>query len=122
MVFLDEPQNPPLEDLAHYGVKGMHWGVRKGRTGDIAIATKALDRVAKGKGTALDKVAAVGHTPTLRTGNLLRKGGLANEAARKSKDLKAQSRRLATGKAKVSDVLKAYGTVSLTSVVRSMKG
>lgn len=111
-------EKPSLEDLAHYGVKGMHWGVQKARTGDVARETAVLDRVASGKGSALDKVHALAGSSALR---LVKSGGLKNESARRSESLKAHSERLATGHAKVSDILAAYGTVSLLSLVRSVK-
>jgi len=37
--------NPPMEDLAHYGVKGMHWGVR--RNGPTGVSSKT-NRQARG--------------------------------------------------------------------------
>ena len=30
-------ENPSSGELAHYGVKGMKWGVRKARTGDLNV-------------------------------------------------------------------------------------
>ena len=36
-MILGEEEKPSLEDLAHYGVKGMHWGSRKGGAGSVNI-------------------------------------------------------------------------------------
>ena len=44
-----------MTELNHYGVKGMHWGVRKARTGDLNIRASRLERVAAGKGSLVDK-------------------------------------------------------------------
>lgn len=111
-------KKPSLEDLAHHGVKGMHWGVRKARTGNIDRETSRLDRVAKGGGSVRDKVVALNSAKLTK---VVRRGGLRSEAARNSKDLKAQRERLATGKATMKDVLKAYGSVSVVDVIRSTR-
>lgn len=42
MSYLDKPETP--EDLLHYGVKGMRWGVRKERPGGVS---RSVDRSAK---------------------------------------------------------------------------
>src|SRR5687768_6068812 len=100
-------------ELKHYGVKGMKWGVRKARTGDLNLRAARLERVADGTATKMEKFATAMNSTAA---NLVRSGGLKNEAARRAKKLRDQEKRLATGKAKTSDILKAYGTVSLSSL------
>ena len=101
--------------LIHYGVKGMRWGVKKGRTGDLNVKASRHERVASGKGSLTDKVVTIGGS----TAANLAMRGLKGEAARRAKNERAQIERLSTGKAKVSDLLKAYGTASIYSVVGS---
>lgn len=110
-------QNPPGDDLAHYGVKGMRWGVRKARTGDLNAKASRHERVAAGKGSLRDKAVTLGGSSLY---NLARSGGLKNEAARRARNERAQIERLSTGKAKATDILRAYGTVSVYSLVGSM--
>ena len=120
---MTQQSNPPQGDLAHYGVKGMRWGVRKARTGLIETKTKRLDRVASGTGTFRQKAVTAAGLSAQEIGRAggFRKGTLKRAAANKSSDLKAQSERLASGKAKASDILKAYGTVTLTDIARSTR-
>ena len=70
--------------------------------------------MASGKVSILDKVVSLGGSTAF---NLVRSGGLKKEAARRAKNYRGQEKRLATGKAKVLDVLKAYGTVNVYSLV-----
>lgn len=98
------------KELAHYGVKGMKWGVRKARTGDLNVRASRLERVAAGKGSVRDKVVSLGGSSLH---NLAVNRGLKNESRRRAANYRAQEKRLATGKAKALDVLKAYGTVSV---------
>jgi hypothetical protein len=43
-------EKPPLQDLVHFGVRGMHWGVRKARpTGSGRQAGGRADRIIFGK-------------------------------------------------------------------------
>lgn len=109
-------QNPPGDELAHYGVKGMRWGVRKARTGDLNAKASRHERVAAGKGSLTDKAVTLGGSSLY---NLARRG-LKGEAARRGRNERAQIERLATGKAKATDILRAYGTVSVYSLVGSM--
>lgn len=37
-------EKPPLNELAHYGVKGMHWGQRKGSTPGVPVK---IDKAAR---------------------------------------------------------------------------
>lgn len=99
--------------LKHYGVKGMKWGVRKARTGDLNAQASYQEMIARGEGNKLQKTAAAINTPFVK---LLTKDGVRQHAADRAKNLRGQEERLATGKAKVSDVLKAYGTVRISSL------
>ena len=67
--------------LAHYGVKGMKWGVRKRRAG-LQERADALNRVAKGKSTTSDKILA---TNTLSALDIARGRGIKSGAAIKAK-------------------------------------
>lgn len=44
MAFLNDDQKPSLDELAHWGTKGMKWGVRKGDHPDV---TRSMNRAAK---------------------------------------------------------------------------
>jgi len=104
-----QQKNPPQGDLTHYGVKGMRWGVKKARTGQLNGRAARNERVASGKSSLMDKAVTLGGSSAIR---LATSGGLKKEAARRARDKRAQIERLSTGKAKVTDILRAYGTVS----------
>jgi hypothetical protein len=109
---------PPPNDLTHYGTKGMHWGVRKGRTGAIANKTKRLDNVVSGKASVREHV--VTYSGQSAAG-VVKAGGYKKAVAAKSARLKAEQKRLETGHAKVLDLVRTYGTTSVAKVIRSMK-
>lgn len=48
------PDKPPLASLAHYGVKGMKWGVRKKASSGARKAGTAAKTAAKKVGKALE--------------------------------------------------------------------
>lgn len=108
---------PSLDELAHYGVKGMRWGMRKARTGQIDAQTRVLDKVASGTANRREKL-AVASTSSVYA---LTRRGLAGEAARRSTDLKAQKDRLAKGEATVRDILLTYHNVTLIDLIRARK-
>lgn len=114
---MTQQKNPPRGDLTHYGVKGMKWGVKKGRTGDLHVKASRHERVAAGKGSLRDKAVTLGGSSVYN----LAARGLKGEAARRGRNERAQIERLATGKAKATDILKAYGTTSVYSVVGSTR-
>lgn len=101
--------------LEHSGVKGMKWGVRRARVGDLNRQISRLDRVASGNSSALDKARVLGNSSSH---NLIKQKGLKNEAARKSAAKAKQRDRLVNGEAKVTDILKAYGSVSILDLAR----
>lgn len=105
-----------MDEIRHYGVKGMKWGVRKARTAQLGKRAARNERVAEGKGSLLDKTITLGGSSTAR---LVTSGGLRNEAARRATNKRSEIKRLADGKAKVTDILKAYGTVSTTDLARA---
>jgi hypothetical protein len=110
-------RNPSPGELAHYGVKGMKWGVKKARTGDLRKGTILLDKVAAGKGTPLENMAVI---QSSRWKDLsIKNGGFRGGAARRSAELKAEHDRIANGKATTKDMLRAYGGVSIFSIAAS---
>ena len=102
------------EELSHYGVKGMKWGVRKARTGRLNVRASRLERVASGNGSIRDKAVTIGGTTLY--GAVKSRVSLKEDAARRAKNLRGQERRLATGKAKTLDILKAYGSTTVAGL------
>jgi hypothetical protein len=102
------------QELVHYGVKGMKWGVRKQRTGRLNVRASRLERVASGEGSFRDKATTLAGTSVY--GAVKSRGSLKKEAARRAKNLRSQEKRLATGKAKTMDLLKAYGTFTVVGL------
>lgn len=110
-------QNPPRGDLTHYGVKGMKWGVKKARTGNLDRHATKLERVAAGTGGKRDKVYASLYTPVKGLVKNGLKGGAAAEAAKS----RAEIERLSKGKSTAGDILRAYGSVTLTQIIGSAR-
>jgi hypothetical protein len=102
------------EELVHYGIKGMKWGVQKARTGRLNVRASRLERVSTGKGTARDKIVTIAGTNAY--GAIKSRGSLKKEATRRAENLRGQERRLATGKAKALDIIKAYGSTTVAGL------
>lgn len=85
------------EALAHFGVKGMKWGVRKQKQLDH------FNRIAAGKGSIGDtlKLSASATIPEL----IANKGSLKRIAAGRALVLEAQKKRIQSGKATKLDVM-----------------
>lgn len=119
-------EKPELSTIQHHGVKGMRWGVTRQNVRDsYAQATrnkaKAYNAVGKGTGSKRQtaKVAL-----TTSTHNVQKHGGLKGAAKAKGESLEARAARIEKGKARISDILVAYGTVSssqLTTAARQVK-
>jgi hypothetical protein len=100
------------DELIHYGVKGMKWGVRKAHTGNLNKAASRLERVASGNGSLRDKIGAASTSSVYG----LAKRGLKGNSAHRAEKIRAAEKRLATGKAKVGDILNAYGSANLITL------
>lgn len=108
-VILSEEEKPSLDELAHFGVKGMKWGVKKAYTERITKKTDRFDRVASGKGSFGDKARTLA---TTSTHDLAAGRGLKGAASIRSARDKAHLDRINNGHAKLKDVLRMVGTVS----------
>jgi ribosomal protein S18 acetylase RimI-like enzyme len=107
----------PMSELTHYGAKGMKWGVRKAYTDSATKVANRYDRVASGKGSALDKTrTAVSASPT----NLARGRGLKGAAGLMRDSERAHIDRVNNGEKKVRDVLAIIGRLNLTHVARGL--
>lgn len=116
----DTDLTPQEEWLAHYGVKGMRWGVKKARTGDLGTRAARAKRYASGESKkaggmrrAIDTASAINN---YRINDLVKGRGLHSAAERHAKVYEAERKRLATGKATRTDLLKAYGTTTLLAL------
>lgn len=97
------------EFFAHYGVKGMHWGVRKANRLTLAR------NVARGRADLLDRTH---FALTTQTGRLIiAKGSLKKAARMEVKELEAQKTRIESGKALLSDKVEFYLNTPLKDLV-----
>lgn len=123
MTYSDKPS---LEELAHYGIRGMKWGVRRGGLGDrfkgaladrnqqtTAILTRAREKRGASVGERIGRGIGVGlHGGTERYNRQVDKGLGA---------LKDQKKRLESGKLKVGDYLELIGTTTILDLMVSRR-
>lgn len=116
----------PEEFLAHYGVKGMKWGVRKARTGDLGTSAARLKRYASGeskKAGGLRRLVDTAEAVGQYSGRDLIKGRGLHEAAKiRGKAMEKERNRLANGKATRSDILRAYGSQAILTYINPVAG
>lgn len=96
------------DELAHFGKKGMKWGVRKGYVErQNQIGQREL-RVASGQGTKIDKLA---------TGVLQPKSVVGKRAIKRID----HAERIQSGQATTKDLLKLYGGANIYDLKRQPK-
>lgn len=109
-------EKPTLTDefVAHFGVKGMKWGVRKGYVQRQSQQAGREIRVGSGKGTSGEKLRVHGSSSVV---------GLAvgpkRAALKRGKLRQAHANRIKNGEATAADILRLYGQVKLTDIRRS---
>lgn len=94
-------EKPDLEELAHYGVKGMKWGVRRENRLNRAR------RVASGTASRREKF-AFSLTDTSKS-SVKRNKDLKGAAASRVRELEARKARIQKGEARVKDLIALYG-------------
>lgn len=102
--------------IAHFGVKGMKWGVRKTYNQRQGARVARLDRVASGTGSRGDKIRALAETSAAE---LVVNKGLKNTARKHSDATKAHLIRINTGKAKTLDLVQMYGSMSVGDLINA---
>lgn len=107
-----------LDDLTHYGVKGMKWGVKKAYTDRKKKETGFYGRVASGTGNKRDKFKAVLATPIP---DMVKGGGLKGGAARVDKRIQDHLDRVNNGKKTLRDTLALVGGVSVGDVIKGAR-
>lgn len=110
-------EKPSIEDLEHYGVKGMKWGVRKVHNDRVNASRKTLDKVASGKGSFREKLRVVDNSKVYD----LATKGIKGTAKLHSEQLKQHQDRLNNGKATTMDKIAMYGNLSPLDIHRAMK-
>lgn len=113
LVPMDDAMTHSDEDetfLAHYGVPGMKWGVRKARTGNLGTRAARAKRYANGSTKLIDRASAIGN---YGLNDLVKGRGLHTAAERHAKVYEAERKRLAKGEATAKDILKAYGDTAI---------
>jgi hypothetical protein len=89
------------EFLAHFGVKGMRWGVRRENR------INRLERVGSGKGSTLDNIRVA--SGELSSKSMRRHGGVAGAAANKAANMRAVDARVASGRGTARDFVSRHG-------------
>lgn len=120
-MIVNDSDKPSLDELAHYGVKGMKWGTRRGIT-DVHLnkvnkITTRLDKVADGTATRRQKIGTALYTPIPQ----LVTSGLKGSAKENSEFLKGHASRVANGEKNARDFLMLYGSVSLTDLAKASR-
>lgn len=108
-------------ELVHFGVKGMRWGVRKTYVDKVNKTTARLQRVSSGKGSTFDKVATVGWGGGLHGGvsnlDVIKGLGAPKKVMRSAINRnEAHVARINNGKLKARDVLRVAGTLSVLDI------
>jgi UDP-N-acetylenolpyruvoylglucosamine reductase len=106
----------PEEWLAHFGVRGMKWGVRKKYNERQTKKIDSLKRVADGKGTARDKLKALSGSSAAE---LVANKGLKNTAKKHAEVRQAHLDRINKGEAKTSDLVRMYGSMSTVDLINA---
>lgn len=103
--------------LAHYGTKGMRWGVRKAYTDRLGKGVSNLDKVASGKAGILRKTGtALGSSTT----DLIRGRGVKGAAALRRDRLQNHIDRVNRGEQTAGDILRRVGFTSTTDLARGV--
>jgi len=114
---LTEKPNTPEEALAHFGIKGMQWGVRSGKkksgVGRIrGAASQALFDEARRRRSASSSTGK-NLAYNASAGRIRRRSGNLNTA----KNQEASARRILAGKTTTKDFLRAYGNFRVLDLV-----
>ena len=112
----------PQEALAHYGVKGMQWGVRKPQVdaGGSSYTRKTqstvdrLNRVASGTASRSDKAKTALGVGRMGLGGIY---GL-KTAGKAAAKLQGHVDRLEAGEATTMDLLKKFGRMNAADIIR----
>jgi hypothetical protein len=93
-------EKPALEDLEHFGVKGMKWGVRRERRAQTHV------NVGKGEGTRSEKIRS---GATIGPVDFVKGRGFQGAAARKGERQQLRNARVKSGESSVRDKIAYYG-------------
>ena len=108
--------------LAHYGVKGMKWGVRK--SPKVEVGKKPSKLLEYKKKQASDNSIAKSLTSTTGVtgiGLIKSKGNLSKAVAKKNQKTIDKIDRIQRGEGTARDVISIYGNVSLLDVYKSRR-
>jgi len=112
-VILDQNDKPTLDDVVHYGVRGMKWGTRRAYASRQQRGVDILNKVASGTANKRQKVAVA---VSSSSHDLIRGKSLKGAASRKAAREQEHLDRVLNGKLKARDVLTMVGRVSFHDI------
>jgi hypothetical protein len=119
-------EKPYLEELRHYGTKGMKWGTRRGSLGSRLKGGLAdrnhntsvrLTRIREGRAIGVGEKLDSAVSTALSGGKTRRNKNIDKQL----NALKAQRERLKKGKLKTGDILEIAGSVPIGSLFVSIR-